>query len=133
MTKGIQMRYRLLAGTAAMILPALMRSPSATAMTLGDVSAMRSAIEATTPVEKACWGFGWRGWGWYPGWFRPACGGAYVAPVAPAYVAPAYVAPAYVAPDAAYAAPAPVPPPAGPRKCWVQSDPDRNSGYWAAC
>jgi hypothetical protein len=95
---------------------------SACAMPLGSADTIRSAANEVSPIETVlCYGFGWRGWGWYPGWLRPACNGAYVAP---AYVAPAVVpaAPAYAEP--AYPA---------PRRCWVQTDPDRNLGYWAAC
>jgi hypothetical protein len=70
--------------------------------------------------NAACYGFGWRGWGVYAGWFRPACAGAWVTPgyVVPAPVyAPAVVAPAY--------------PAAG--RCWVPPGPDGRPGYWAAC
>jgi hypothetical protein len=64
----------------------------------------------------ACYGFGWRGWGVYPGWLRPACAGG------PVYVAPGYLAaaPVYPVPTPAYPA---------PRRCWVQADP-RSYGYW---
>jgi hypothetical protein len=67
----------------------------------------------------ACYGYGWRGWGVYPGWY-PACNRvvygapAYAAP-APVYAAPVYAAPAYPS----------------PRQCWVQAS-DGN-GYWTAC
>jgi hypothetical protein len=77
----------------------------------------RTAAADNVKAEKvACYGFGWRGWGVYPGWFRPACAGAYVTP---GYVVPAPVyAPAVVAP--------------APGRCWV-APPDGRPGYWAAC
>src|SRR5271157_3472436 len=32
-----------------------------------DPTAVRPAIDAVNPVEKAsCWQYGWHGWGWYP-------------------------------------------------------------------
>jgi hypothetical protein len=74
-------------------------------------------------IEKVvCYGYGWRGWGVYPGWLRPACTGAYAAP---GYVVPgpAVAAPAVVVPVA------PVAPAMG--RCWVA--PDGRQGYWAAC
>jgi hypothetical protein len=116
--KGKQMRDLFVRSTAAAIAcVALVASLQAHAMSLGSAATMRSAANEASSVETVlCYGFGWRGWGWYPGWFRPACNGAYAAPaVVPA--APVYAEPAYPA----------------PRRCWVQTDPDRNVGYWAAC
>jgi hypothetical protein len=69
----------------------------------------------------ACWGYGWRGWGVYPGWLRPACTGAWTAP---GYVVPA---PTIVAPVVV----APVTP--GANRCWSPSGPDGRPGHWAAC
>ena len=76
------------------------------------------ADSVRTVKSIACYGFGWRGWGVYPG-LHPAC----------LRVAPAYVAPGYVAAAPVYAAPAyPV---AG--RCWIPATPDGRAGYWAAC
>jgi hypothetical protein len=78
----------------------------------GNPDAIRLALEQLAPVKTvACYGFGWRGWGIYPGWY-PAC-----YPVAPVY-APGYVvaAPAYP-----------------PGRCWVSGSPDGRGGYWKAC
>jgi hypothetical protein len=102
---------------AALLPPALVASSSVSAWPLPIVAVQRAGLKAVEDV--ACFGYGWRGWGVYPGWFRPACTGAYVAPD---YVAPA---PAYVP---AYA---PAYPAAG--RCWVPPGPDGRPGYWAAC
>jgi hypothetical protein len=84
----------------------------AAAFTGPDPAGIRSALASTNPVESvACWGYGWRGWGLYPGWF---CG--------PIYAAPAYVAPpAYGAP---YYPPTAVDGP--PAQCWID-------GRWRRC
>jgi hypothetical protein len=79
----------------------------------------RLADDSSKAEDVACYGFGWRGWGVYPGWFRPACAGA---GAAPGYVVPAVPA---------YAPVAPVYPAAG--RCWVAPQPDGRPGYWAAC
>lgn len=74
--------------------------------------AMRQAANQVSGTESvACYGFGWRGWGIYPGWY-PAC----------YRVAPVY-APGYVVAAPAYRA--------GP--CWVPTSPDGRAGYWKAC
>lgn len=80
---------------AAMLLMASGPHPAA-AMTAFGSTGIRSAIETLNPVERvACWRYGWRGWGIYPGCvFRPA----------------------YVAPPVVYAAPV-YPPAAG--RCWI--------------
>ena len=81
----------------------------------GNPDAIRPALGQFVQTETvACYGYGWRGWGIYPGWY-PAC----------YRVAPVY-APGYVV--AAPAAPAPPP----PGQCWVAS-PDGRGGYWKAC
>jgi len=78
----------------------------AAALISGQGAAMRSAIEEANPLERvACWRYGWRGWGLYPGCFY----------------APVYASPVYVAPPV-YAAPAYAP----PRRCWVD-------GQWRLC
>ena len=114
------MRNFVVTSVAAVIASAALSLPPAAAMTLGSAEAIRSTVNDARSIENViCYGYGWRGPGIYPGWFRPACN-----PIAQAYVAPEYVpaAPIYAAP--AYA---------GPRRCWVQTAPDRNVGYWAAC
>lgn len=84
----------------------------AAAFTGADPSAIRSALAATSPVVNvACWRYGWRGWGLYPGWFCD-----------PLYAAPAYVAPPVY--DAPNYIPAPVYGP--PARCWID-------GRWRAC
>jgi hypothetical protein len=110
-----------IARLAALLSPALVASSSVSAWPLPVAAAVQPAGDGLKVVEDvACLGYGWRGWGLYPGWFRPACTGAYVAPdyvtPAPAYV-PAYVAPVY--------------PAAG--RCWVPPGPDGRPGYLAAC
>jgi hypothetical protein len=108
---------RKLVLTVAAALPtlaaALLVSPGAMAMMPGVTNAVRS-------IEKvACYGYGWRGWGIYPGWY-PACDRL-----------PVYVTPEYVAPAPVYVAPAPAYP--APRRCWVQPGADGRQGYWQAC
>ena len=103
---------------AAAILPAsLMASSPLGAAPIAPPAA--AAADHSPPAEKViCYGYGWRGWGVYPGWLRPACTGAYVVPgyvAAPVYP-PAYAGPAYP-----------------PGRCWVAPSPDGHPGYWAAC
>jgi hypothetical protein len=85
----------------------LVATSSADAAPMLGAAAVRSAAEATTPVQTvACARYGWRGWGVYPGCFRR--------PYAPAYV----VAEPYYVPAPVY-----VPP---PRRCWI-------AGAWRLC
>lgn len=106
---------------AAAILPAslIASSPLGATPIAPLAAAARPAVDESPPVAKViCYGFGWRGWGIYPGWFRPACTGAYVVPgyvAAPVYP-PAYAGPAYP-----------------PGRCWVPPSPEGRPGYWAAC
>jgi hypothetical protein len=94
----------LYAGAAAPLPVQAAPSPSS--------STIRSAPELSRPAENVlCYGYGWRGWGYYPGWFRPACAGA---------------PPPVVVPAPAYAAPV-------PGRCWVPADPYGRPGYWARC
>jgi hypothetical protein len=108
------------AGIAAFLPAGLISSPLSAAP-LPSITAGRSVDDNIEAVEKVvCYGFGWRGWGVYPGWFRPACTGAYLAPdyVVPAPVyAPVYTAPVYPAAN----------------RCWIPPGPDGRPGYWAAC
>jgi hypothetical protein len=86
---------------------------SAAAATIGSPSAIRSAVETMTPIERVgCWAYGWRGWGWYPGLLR--CAGPVYGP--PPVVADAPIAPVYIE----------------PRRCWVPTDP-YGAGYWRRC
>jgi hypothetical protein len=80
----------------------------AAAMAVPGSAGMRSAVETVNLVETvACWRYGWRGWGAYPGCvLRPGY----------AVVPPVYPAPVYVPPPA-YA-------PAG--RCWI-------GGTWRVC
>ena len=119
-TKRKIMRSLVFTVTAAAALwPAgLMTSSDVGAAPLPSATYFRSAADQLNMDEKVvCYGFGWRGWGVYPGWFRPACAGAYGAP---AYVVPA---PDYLA--------APVYPAAN--RCWVRPGRDGRPGYWASC
>jgi hypothetical protein len=101
----------------AAILPVVLIVPSSViAGPLLGAAAVRPAGDGLVVENVACYGFGWRGWGIYPGWFRPAC---------------AYVAPGYVVTAPVYAPVAPVYPTAG--RCWVPPGPDGRPGYWAAC
>jgi hypothetical protein len=105
----------------AVILSTVLIVPSAIiAGPLPAATAARPAGDDLTVEKVLCWGYGWRGWGLYPGWFRPACANAWAAP---GYVvpAPAYV-PGYVAPAVPAAAP-----------CWVPPGRNGQPGYWAAC
>jgi hypothetical protein len=105
------------AGVAA----GLMASSPLSAGPLPPAAAVRQVDNNLNVVENVvCYGFGWRGWGIYAGWFLPACTGVWVAP---AYVVPAPVyPPAYV-------------PPAEPaaNRCWIPPGPDGRPGRWAAC
>src|ERR1700681_2681342 len=103
---------RKLALTVAAVLPtfvaASLVSPRALATVPGATDAVRPAIDSLEPIEKAaCYGYGWRGWGVYPGWY-PACDRL-----------PLYATPEYVAPAPAYVVPTPGYP--APRRCWVQT------------
>jgi hypothetical protein len=107
------------AATAALLLYAGAAAPlPALAAPSLSSSAVRSASNLNRPAEKVlCYGYGWRGWGYYPGWFRPACtgpGSVYAAPTAVVVPAPAYVARV-------------------PGRCWVPADPYGRPGYWARC
>jgi len=98
----------------AVLVQGLLTSTPGEAMPL---SVTRSAAAGIDQIEAvACYGFGWRGWGVYPGWFRPACNGAFAAPPYPA-PSPTYAVPVY--PTA--------------NRCWVPPAPDGRPGYWAAC
>jgi len=91
----------------------LLATSSADAAPLLGAGSLRSAAEATTPLQTvACARYGWRGWGVYPGCFRRPYAPAYV--VAEPYYAPA---PVYVAPPV-YVRP--------PRRCWI-------GGAWRLC
>ena len=104
---------------AAAVLAAASMPSAVDATPLGSAAALRSTADSVRTIESiACYGFGWRGWGVYPG-LHPAC----------LRVAPAYVAPGYVAAAPVYAAPAY--PAAG--RCWIPATPDGRAGYWAAC
>src|SRR5260370_40731075 len=88
--------------------------PEAAAMTPVGCAGLRPAIEAVNPVAVnpvvsvvACWGYGWRGWGLYPGGLLR---GVYPAPPA-VYPAPVY---------------APAPANATPGRGWID-------GSWRAC
>jgi hypothetical protein len=111
------------AGVPALLPACLMASSplSAGPLKWTPTAEVRQVDERLKVAENVvCYGFGWRGWGIYAGWFRPACSGAWVAP---AYVVPAPVyAPAYVGS---------VHPAANP--CWIPSGPDGRPGHWAAC
>jgi hypothetical protein len=110
---------------AALSLTALTAPGDAQPTIAGAGPSIRVATGALEKIDYvACYGFGWRGWGVYPGWLRPACAGGAV------YVAPGYVAPGYVAAAPVY--PAPAPAYQTPHQCWVQTDP-RGYGYWGAC
>ena len=103
--------FRTLALLAAILPAAVSTSPLAGAP-LQAAAAVRSAAGNLGMTEQvACYGFGWRGWGIYPGWY-PACN------------RPLYAAPVYAAPD--YPVPA-------PGRCWVPPTPDGRPGYWATC
>lgn len=114
---------RRLAAMFTALLAAILAMSSAQAMGPNAARSLGAAAATLAPAESvACYGFGWRGWGVYPGWLRPACWGA-------AYAPPGYV----VGAAPVYAVPAPIYPAPAPQRCWVQTDPARNYGYWAAC
>jgi hypothetical protein len=98
-------------GVAASLM--LSGAAPAAAMTAAGSTGIRAAVKTVDPVEHvACWRWGWRGWGLYPG-----CGFV----VAPAVVAaPVVAAPVVAAPPVV----APAPAPAG--RCKVD-------GHWQAC
>ena len=112
---------RKLAFTATVLLATAAAAGSAHAMGPNAARSLGAAAATLASAEPvACYGFGWRGWGVYPGWLRPACwGGAYAPPAYVVGAAPVYAAPVYAAPAT--------------QRCWVQTDPARNYGYWAAC
>jgi hypothetical protein len=95
-------RFTLAAAAMALTLPA------AHAAAIPGAASVPSAVAAERPVlSVACWRFGWRGWGMYPGCFPPR---AYA--VAPYYVpAPVYAPPPVYVP---------------PRRCWIR-------GAWRVC
>jgi hypothetical protein len=109
------------AGIAVFLPVGLIALSPLSAGSLPSITAARPVVDILDAVENVvCYGFGWRGWAVYPGWFRPACTGAYVAP---GYVVPTPVyAPAY---------PGPVYPAAN--RCWIPPGPDGRPGYWTAC
>ena len=112
-------KLALIIATATSLLTAFVARGDAQPTVAGAGPAIRVATGALKPIDYvACYGFGWRGWGVYPGWLRPACAGA------------VYVAPGYVAAAPVY--PAPVPAYPAPHQCWVQTDP-RGFGYWGTC
>ena len=105
-------KFALFLVAATMLVPVGL--PEAAAMTAVDSAGLRTAIEAVNPVVVnpvvsvvACWGYGWRGWGLYPGCLLR---GIYPAPP-PVYPAPVY---------------APAPANAPPGRCWID-------GSWRAC
>src|SRR6476619_831553 len=75
------MRKRTFYALVAIVIASV---PPAGAMP-SNAGTMRQAAEQVSDTESvACYGFGWRGWGIYPGWY-PAC--SRVAPVyAPGYL-----------------------------------------------
>ena len=59
------------AASAAILAAGSLIGTRAEAMTLGGPAGIREAADAVSPVEKtACWRWGWRGWGWYPCYYR---------------------------------------------------------------
>jgi hypothetical protein len=63
------MRISVLAmpATAAALSVATLMPDRAGAMPIINAENAHAAFNAISPVEKsACWGYGWRGWGWYP-------------------------------------------------------------------
>jgi hypothetical protein len=110
----------------AAILPAILIVPSSVIAGPLPLATVARPTDDGPKVEKVgCWGYGWRGWGWYPGLLnlRPECW------TAPRYVAPA--TPAVVASPSVVAPVAPVVPAKG--RCWVPAAPDGHPGHWAAC
>lgn len=90
----------------ALVAAAIFSSPAA-AVAPAPLAELRRAMDEHPAVEKvACWRFGWRGWGVYPG----------------CYHAPVYVAPPVYAPPVYAVPPAYVP----PRRCWI-------NGRWRIC
>jgi len=89
----------------------LFAAPAVEAAPLADAAAIGAAAAAASPVQTvACARYGWRGFGVYPGCWRPRV-------YAPGYVvaAPYYAPPVYVAPVVR-----------APRRCWI-------SGAWRRC
>jgi hypothetical protein len=104
-----------------------MASPSAGAP-IGHPAGRVPAAGAVDRAEAvACWGYGWRGFGWYPEWNvacwgQPLLGAPYVDP-------PIYAAPRRGGPTPAY----PYTPPFDDvRRCWIPDD-GPNAGHWRAC
>lgn len=98
------MRRLFLALSVAMV--QIVSSP-ALAVTPAPLGELRTVIGDQPLVQKvACLRYGWRGWGAYPGCYRPP---VYYPPHI--YAAPVYVAPPVYAP---------------PRRCWI-------NGRWRAC
>jgi hypothetical protein len=90
-----QMRMRILVTSAAVaaLSVATLIPEHADAMPMINAENAHAALDASSPVEKtACWGYGWRGWGWYS-----FCGPP------PAVVPAPVVVPALAVPAPAYA------------------------------
>jgi hypothetical protein len=86
-------------------------------------------LPAAGPIDRAepvaCWGYGWRGFDWYPDW-NVACWGPPL--LGPSYVEPPiYAAPRRVGPTARY-----TPPFDDVRRCWIPDD-GPNAGHWRVC
>jgi hypothetical protein len=101
-----------------------MASPSIGAP-IGNPAAGRLAVGSFKLAEPvACWGYGWRGYGWYSElnvacWGPALAGGPYVEP--PVYAVPR------AAPPYAY-----TPPFDDVRRCWIP-DNSPNGGRWRVC
>jgi|SRR6516165_3011009 hypothetical protein len=117
---------RKLVFAAATILS--MASPSVGAP-IGHSAGGIPAAEATSRAEPvACWGYGWRGFDWYPDW-NVACWGPQL--LGPSAIEP----PIYAAPRSVGRMP-PYPPYTPPfedvRRCWIP-DNGPNAGHWHVC
>jgi hypothetical protein len=92
---------------------------------IGIPAAGRPAFDAFKRAERvACWGYGWRGYGWYSElnvacWGAALLGGPYVDP--PIYAVPRIAGP-----------PPYVPPFDGVQRCWIP-DNGPNGGRWRVC
>jgi hypothetical protein len=72
---------------ATALLVATLMPVQAGALPIANADSAHAAFDDVGPIEKsACWGYGWRGWGWYP-----VC----VPPPVPVVPAPAVAAPAW--------------------------------------
>jgi hypothetical protein len=63
------MRMSILAVVVAAAAPpvATLMSDRAGALPIANAASAHAAYDAVSPVERtACWGYGRRGWGWYP-------------------------------------------------------------------